>query len=91
MESNAIILDKESSVFAIPEIEANDNEAEMSHEAAVGKIADKEIFYLMTRGLSEDQAVSTIINGFMDVGIFGLPENLEKLVQGVVDEASKGF
>ncbi|MBN2880476.1 SufD family Fe-S cluster assembly protein [Candidatus Woesearchaeota archaeon] len=91
MECNAIILEKNSSVIAVPEIEANDNEAEMSHEAAVGKIADKEIFYLMTRGLSEDEAVSTIIRGFMDVAIFGLPKNLEKLIQNVVDDASKGF
>ena len=49
---------------------------EITHEAAVGKISEKEIIYLMTRKLSRDEAVSMIIRGFMDVGIMGLPTNL---------------
>jgi Fe-S cluster assembly scaffold protein SufB len=91
MECNGIMLSKTSSIIAVPEIIAENNDSELSHEAAVGKIADKEIFYLMTRGLCENEAVSAIIRGFMDVGIFGLPENLSKNIQKVVDDASKGF
>lgn len=91
MECNGIVLGDSCSMIAVPELEANNSQAEMSHEAAVGKIADKEIFYLMTRGLSEEEAVSTIIRGFMDVSIFGLPKHLEKNIQQIIDDSAEGF
>jgi Fe-S cluster assembly scaffold protein SufB len=49
----------------------------MSHEAAVGKIAEEEIQYLMARGLTCEEATAAIVRGFLDVEIKGLPENLQ--------------
>jgi Fe-S cluster assembly scaffold protein SufB len=62
---------------------------EITHEAAVGKISEKEIVYLMTRRLSRDQAVSLIIRGFMDVGIMGLPEALNAEIKNIVDKSTE--
>ncbi len=63
-ECDAIILDN-GKVSAIPEITANTLEAEMIHEAAIGKIAGEQLIKLMTLGLSEKEAEEQIINGFL--------------------------
>ncbi len=63
-ECDAIILDN-GKVSAIPEITANTLEAEMVHEAAIGKIAGEQLVKLMTLGLSEKEAEEQIINGFL--------------------------
>ena len=65
-------------IHAIPELDSNQDGVELSHEAAVGKIAQEEIEYLMARGLDADEAASTIVRGFLNVDIMGLPLPLKK-------------
>lgn len=64
IECDAIIQDK-ASVKAIPEIYANNIDANLIHEAAIGKIAGAQLIKLMTLGLSSKEAEETIINGFL--------------------------
>ena len=52
-------------ITAIPEIIANDVDARLIHEAAIGKIAGEQLIKLMTLGLTEKQAEEQIINGFL--------------------------
>lgn len=85
LECRGLIMDDESLIQAIPELIARKEGAEITHEAAVGRISEKEIVYLMTRKLSRDQAVSMIIRGFMDVGIMGLPKVLNEEVNRIVN------
>ena len=63
-ECDAIIMD-DASVCAIPEITANDINASLIHEAAIGKIAGEQLIKLMTLGLTEKEAEEQIINGFL--------------------------
>ena len=63
-ECDAIIMDN-AKISAIPEITANNLEAELIHEAAIGKIAGEQLIKLMTLGLSESEAEAQIINGFL--------------------------
>lgn len=63
-ECDAIIMDN-ASVEAIPKIIANNTEASLIHEAAIGKIAGEQLVKLMTLGLDEKQAEEQIINGFL--------------------------
>ena len=63
-ECDAIIMDK-ARVVAIPELEANDLDSALVHEAAIGKIAGDQIIKLMTLGLTEEEAEEQIINGFL--------------------------
>jgi DNA repair exonuclease SbcCD ATPase subunit len=57
-----------------------------------GKLAKDEIEYLMSRGLDEDEATATIIRGFLDVKINGLPGALQKQIDASIDVAEKsGF
>jgi Fe-S cluster assembly scaffold protein SufB len=54
-----------ASVSAIPEVTANNIEASLIHEAAIGKIAGEQLIKLMTLGLSEQEAEEQIVNGFL--------------------------
>lgn len=63
-ECDAIIMDK-ARILAIPQLEANDLDASLIHEAAIGKIAGEQIVKLMTLGLDEAEAEEQIINGFL--------------------------
>ena len=63
-ECDAIIMDK-AKVLAIPELEANNLDSALVHEAAIGKIAGDQIIKLMTLGLTEEEAEEQIINGFL--------------------------
>ncbi|RLE36705.1 SufD family Fe-S cluster assembly protein, partial [Candidatus Acetothermia bacterium] len=71
MECNGIMLDDKAVIHAIPELKATSPDTELSHEAAVGKIAGEQLNYLMSRGLTEEQARALIIRGFLDVKIKG--------------------
>lgn len=63
-ECDAIIMNN-AKISAIPEITANDLEAQLIHEAAIGKIAGEQIVKLMTLGLTEEEAEAEIVNGFL--------------------------
>ncbi len=63
-ECDAILMD-DGHVNAIPSLEANDLDASLIHEAAIGKIAGEQLIKLMTLGLTEQEAEEQIVNGFM--------------------------
>lgn len=63
-ECDSIIMD-EGTILAVPSLEAHHVDAELVHEAAIGKIAGEQLIKLMTLGLSEQQAEEEIINGFL--------------------------
>ncbi|MGV8079692.1 MAG: SufD family Fe-S cluster assembly protein [Syntrophales bacterium] len=78
-------------IHAIPELQARVDGVEMSHEAAVGKIAQEEILYLMSRGLTEDEATATIVRGFLSVDIPGLPSALKAEIDRAVEMSEKDY
>ncbi|MCX5834093.1 MAG: SufD family Fe-S cluster assembly protein [Deltaproteobacteria bacterium] len=88
LECRGLIL-KGGVIHAIPELRGTVDGVEMSHEAAVGKIAQEEILYLMSRGLTEDEATSTIVRGFLSVDIPGLPAGLKAEIDRAVDQTEK--
>ena len=63
-ECDSIIMDN-GKILAVPALEANDVDASLVHEAAIGKIAGEQLIKLMTLGLSESEAEEQIINGFL--------------------------
>jgi len=87
LECHGLILRDGGIIHAIPELEGRAVGAEMSHEAAVGKIAEEEIEYLMARGLSEEEATATIVRGFLNVRIEGLPPELQAEVDRAIAES----
>ncbi|MBV9791982.1 MAG: Fe-S cluster assembly protein SufB [Chloroflexi bacterium] len=82
---DALILDDRSASDTIPFIEIEEDKATLAHEATVGKIGEDQLFYLMSRGLSEAEALSMIVLGFMEPFTRELPMEyaveLNRLIQ----------
>jgi Fe-S cluster assembly protein SufB len=63
---DALILDEESRSDTYPYMEIEEKDARIGHEATVSKVGEDQIFYLMSRGLTEQQATAMIVNGFIE-------------------------
>ena len=63
---DALLLDETSKTDTYPYIEVEEERASIGHEATVSKVAEEQIFYLMSRGLTEDESMSMIVNGFIE-------------------------
>ena len=63
---DALILDEESRSDTYPTMEIDEKDARIGHEATVSKVGDDQLFYLMSRGLTEQQATAMIVNGFIE-------------------------
>ncbi|AWX32590.1 SufD family Fe-S cluster assembly protein [Methanosphaera sp. BMS] len=91
IECMGLILSDNSKIYSVPELRGECANMELSHEAAVGKIAEDEIQYLMARGLTEDEAASMIVRGFLDIDIKGLPEELAKETKKLMELSMEGM
>ncbi|MCH8821413.1 Fe-S cluster assembly protein SufB [Patescibacteria group bacterium] len=70
---DALILDDKSRSDTYPTIQIDEEQVEVGHEASVSKIGEDQLFYAMSRGLSENDAVSMIVNGFIEPIVKELP------------------
>jgi len=70
---DALLLDPESRSDTYPYIDVSEDEAQIEHEATVSKISEDQLFYLMSRGLSEKEASAMIVNGFLEPFVKELP------------------
>ena len=85
VECDALMFDNISRSNTYPTMDINNNQVNIVHEARVGKISDEQIFYLQSRGLSEEAAVQLIVNGFIEPIVKELPleyaSELNKLIE----------
>jgi Fe-S cluster assembly protein SufB len=82
---DALILDSKSQSDTFPYIEVLEQDASVGHEASVSRIGEEQLFYLMSRGLSETEASTMIVNGFIEPLVKELPMEyaveLNRLIQ----------
>ena len=82
---DALILDKHSVSNTVPNMDIGEESVQISHEARVGKLSTEKIFYLMSRGLREEDAIQMIVSGFIEPVLKELPleyaVELNKLIQ----------
>lgn len=82
---DALLLDEESRSDTYPYIEIEEDEVSVGHEASVSKIGEEQLFYLMSRGISEDEAAAMIVGGFIEPLVKELPMEyaveLNRLIQ----------
>ncbi|MBN1486904.1 MAG: Fe-S cluster assembly protein SufB [Anaerolineae bacterium] len=82
---DAILLDPTSRSDTYPYIDVHEDDVQVEHEATVSKISEDQLFYLMSRGLNEEQASAMIVNGFLEPFVKELPMEyaveLNRLVQ----------
>lgn len=91
LECRGLILSESGSQRAIPILEANVEDIELTHEAAVGKLARAQVEYLMARGLSEEEAVGMLVRGFLDVGIRAIPKKLRREIEDTITKTALGM
>jgi Fe-S cluster assembly protein SufB len=70
---DALLLDAHSRSDTYPYIEIDEEDVTVGHEASVSKIGEEQLFYLMSRGLSEDEASAMIVSGFIEPMVKELP------------------
>ncbi len=73
VQCDALILDEHSTSDTLPHIEINEDKVTVAHEATVGRIGEEQLFYLMSRGLSEQEAINMIVAGFIEPVVKELP------------------
>ena len=85
MVCDALILDPASRSDTYPYIEIMEQDVSIGHEASVSRIGEEQLFYLMSRGLSEAEASTMIVNGFIEPLVKELPMEyaveLNRLIQ----------
>ena len=77
-------------IEAVPGLRSLHPEARMSHEASIGKIAPEQVAYLQSRGMSEREAISMIIRGFLGEEIIGLSPELDARIAEIAELAGHG-
>lgn len=82
---DALLLDEESRSDTYPTMQIDEKDVNMGHEATVSKIGDEQLFYLMSRGLTEQEATLMVVNGFLEEFVKELPMEysveLNRLIQ----------
>lgn len=73
VQCDALILDEKSESRTFPYMEVGAQDAQVAHEASVSKVSEDQLFYLQSRGLSHDQAMSMIVSGFIEPIVKTLP------------------
>lgn len=66
VKCDALLMDTDSRSDTYPTMEVNSSDAQIEHEAVVSKVGDEQLFYLRSRGLTENEAVSLIVSGFIE-------------------------
>ena len=73
VQCDALLLDDQSRTDTYPTVIVQEERSDIGHEASVSKVSDEQLFYIMSRGMSEQQARTMIVNGFIDVFVKELP------------------
>ena len=90
LDCRGILFSNKGKIYAIPELVSEGSlKAELSHEASIGPIAEEQVEYLMSRGISREDAVSVITSGFLNLDIPYIPEFLDKNIKEVINATAK--
>jgi len=87
---DALILDEESASDTVPYMEINEKDVTIQHEATVGKVSEEQLFYLMSRGLKENEAMAMIVRGFIEEFTKHLPLDYAVEMNRLIDLEMEG-
>jgi Fe-S cluster assembly scaffold protein SufB len=90
LDCRGIVFSNKAKIYAIPQLLSEGAlKAELSHEASIGPIAEEQVEYLMSRGISREDAVSAITTGFLNLDIPFIPEFLDRNIKEVIATTAK--
>ena len=93
LECRSLLLSQQASVITIPQLESHVEGSELTHEAAIGRISEEQLYYLMAKGFTEEEAVSLIVRGFIEVGLTRLPQQVRiplKSALRIIERLARG-
>jgi len=85
VQCDALLLDEQSRSDTYPTVDIASEDVDIGHEASVSKVSDEQLFYLMSRGLTEQQAQAMIVNGFIDCFVQMLPMEYAVEINRLID------
>ena len=91
IECDGLLLSENSRILTLPALDAKINDVQLSHEAAVGRLNEEQIYYLMSRGFTEDEATSMLVRGFMEVKLENIPDILKLQIKNAIRMAAAGL
>ena len=86
IECTAVPLTEKVKISTVPELIAHRDDVQLTHEAAIGRLSEEELTYLLMRGLSEEEAKSLLVLGALRVEMPGLPESIRGLINKTIRE-----
>jgi Fe-S cluster assembly scaffold protein SufB len=90
LDCRGILFSDRAKIYAIPQLDSEGAlKAELSHEASIGPIAEEQVEYLMSRGISREDAVSVITSGFLNLDIPYIPQFLDQNIKEVIKATAK--
>ncbi len=84
IECRGLMLSPQSEITAVPELVSKSSTSELTHEAAIGRLNEEQVLYLMSRGLKREDAESLLIKGFLDVSMMKLPGYLQDQIEKII-------
>ncbi|MFB6215204.1 MAG: SufD family Fe-S cluster assembly protein [Candidatus Bipolaricaulia bacterium] len=87
---DALVMDDGATMETYPGLSSQVDNAELSHEAAIGEMKEEELFYLMSRGLDKQEATEMIVQGFIEPSIEDLPEEYLSEIRKIIELAVEG-
>ncbi len=87
---DALVMSDDAVMETYPGLRSMVSDAELSHEAAIGRIREEELFYLMSRGLDEEKATQLIVKGFLAPMLKDIPTEFLVEIRKIVDMAVSG-
>lgn len=83
IDCRGLMLSNNSLITTIPELHAESLNAILTHEASIGRLAEDEIYYLMSKGFTRDEAIGILVRGFISIDIKGVPEKVKSYIEYV--------
>jgi Fe-S cluster assembly scaffold protein SufB len=90
LDCRGIVFSEKAKILAIPKLVSEGAlKAELSHEASIGPISEEQVEYLMSRGISREDAVSAITTGFLNLDIPFIPDFLDRNIKDIIEKTAK--
>ncbi|MCD6503532.1 MAG: SufD family Fe-S cluster assembly protein [Euryarchaeota archaeon] len=89
IECHGLLLSQDAEISTVPTLHSSIPETMLTHEASIGRISKEALDYLMAKGFTEEEAISLIVRGFIELGIDKLPTRLRELIARAVDTIAK--
>lgn len=83
IDCRGLMLSNNSVIATIPELHAESPNAILTHEASIGRLAEDEIYYLMSKGFTRDEAIGILVRGFVSIDIKGIPDKVRSYIETI--------